>query len=119
MTKSPTPRHTTARALLSRLLLLLALMLFGVPQSHADGTLAHADPTAHSKVEQSQGILIGQRHLLRAQLLVDASPDTMAPGVAVQALQRSYGAAMSPARHLSLLSVAIRILPPVRGPPAA
>lgn len=56
------------RAALSRLLVLLALMLFGLLQSHADGTLARAGPVAQSKVEQAQGILSVQRHLLRAQL---------------------------------------------------
>jgi hypothetical protein len=98
---------------------LLALVLFGVPQSHADGTLAHAGPVAQSKVEQAQGILSVQRHLLRAQLPDDDSPDMVAPGAAAQTRQLLFAATMSPAPHLSLLPVAIHILPPVLGPPAA
>jgi len=107
------------RAILTRLLVALALVLFGVPQSHADGTLAHAGPVAQSKVEQAQGILSVQRHLLRAQLPDDDSPDMVAHWVGNQDQQHLHAAAISPASHLSLLPVAIRILPPVRGPPEA
>ena len=108
-----------SRAILSRLVVALALVLFSVPPSHADGTLAHAGPVAQGKVEQAQGILSVQRHLLRAQLPDDDSPDMVAHWVGNQARQHLHAAAISPAPHLSLLPVAIRILPPVRGPPEA
>lgn len=107
------------RAILSRLLVALALVLFGVAQSHADGTMAHAGPVVQSKVEQAQGILSVQRHLLRAQLPHDDSPDMVAPGAGNQPRQLLHAAAISPAPHLPLLPIALRILPPVRGPPAA
>jgi hypothetical protein len=106
-------------AILSRLLVLLALVLFGVPQSPADGTPAPAGPVAQSQAEQAQGNLAVQRHFLRAQLHEDDSPDTVAPGAANQTRQHLFAAALSPAPHWSRLPVAIRILPPVRGPPAA
>lgn len=107
------------RAILSRLLVALALVLFGVPQSHADGTLAHAGPVAQGKVEQAQGILSVQRHLLRAQLPDDDLPDMVAPGEGDETRQLLFAAAIPPAPHLSLVPVASRILPPVRGPPEA
>lgn len=107
------------RAILSRLLVALAIVLFGVPPTHADRTLAQAGPVAQSQVEQAQGILSGQRHLLRAQLPDDDLPDMVAPGAASQTRQLVQAAAITPAPHLSLLPVALRILPPVRGPPLA
>ncbi len=114
-------RHYAGRpgAILSRLLVVLALVLFGVPQGHADGTVANAGPVAQSQIEQAQGILSVQRHLLRAQLPHDDSPDMVAPVAGDQARQHLDAAVISPASHLSLLPVAIRILPPVRGPPEA
>ncbi len=107
------------RAILSRLLVILALMLFGVPQSPADGTFAHASPAAQSKIEQSQGILTVQRHLLRAQLPDDHPSDMVVRGPAATVQQPLIAAAVSPAPEPSRLPYSIRILPPVRGPPAA
>jgi cell division protein FtsB len=118
MTNASTHDVRRRGAILSRLLVVLALVLFGLPQGFADGTLAHADPVAQSKVEQAQGILSEPRHLLRAQFPDDDSPDMLAPGAGDQTRQLLFAAAISPASHLSLLPVAIRILPPVRGPPA-
>lgn len=106
-------------AILSRLLVGLALVLFGLPQGYADGIATHAGPAAKSTVEQAQGIPSVQRHLLRAQLPDTASPDGVLPGGFVQTWPSRYSATISPAAHQSsLLPIANSILPPVRGPPA-
>ena len=118
MTSASTHDVRRPGAILSRLLVVLALMLFGVPQSHPDGMEANAGPAAQSQVEQALGIPSAQRHLPRTQLSDDTSPDAVMPGAAVQAWPSRTAATMSPAPHQSLLTIAIRILPPVRGPPA-
>lgn len=107
MTHAPTHRAMRPRAVLSRRLVALAFAVFGVPQSHADGTVTHASPAAQRQVEQAHGILTVQRQLLRAQLPGDNSPDVVEPGAAVQAQQPLFAATMSPAPQLSLLPVAI------------
>ncbi len=107
------------RTILSRLLVLLALVLVGLPQSHVDGTLAPAGPVAQSQVEQARGILSVPRHLLHAQLPGDYLWDTAKPCDTTEARQPLVSATMSPAQQPSLPPLAIRILPSVRGPPAA
>jgi len=118
MTSASTHEVRRPGAILPRLLLVLALVLFGLPQGHADGMAANAGPAAQTHVEQALGIPSAQRPLLRAQLPDDTSPDAVVPGAAVQAWPSRTAATMSPAPHQSLLPIAIRILPPVRGPPA-
>ncbi len=105
-------------AILSRLLFVLALVLFGLPQVHSDGMATNAGPAAESQVEQAQGIPSVQRHLLRAQLPDDNSPYAIEPGAALEAAHLSP-AEISLEPHTSFVPVAIRILPPVRGPPVA
>lgn len=107
------------RAILSRLLVALALVLFGLPQGHADGMAANAGPAAQSQIEQALAIPSVQRHLLRAQLPDNDLPDMVAPGAGDETRQLLFAAAIPPAPHLSLVPVASRILPPVRGPPGA
>jgi len=118
MTNASTHDVRRPGAILSRLFVVLALVLFGLPQGHADGMAANAGPAAQSQVEQALGIPSAQRPLLRAQLPDDTSPDAVVPGAAVQAWASRTAATISPAPHQSLLPNAIRILPPVRGPPA-
>ncbi len=114
-----TSTHDAGRpgAILARLLVVLALVLFGLPQGHADARPSGAGQAAQSTVEHAQGILSVQRHLLRAQPPDDSSPDAVAPGAAVQAWPPRTAATISPAPRQSLLPIAIRILPPVRAPP--
>ena len=107
------------RAILSRLLVVLALVLFGLPQGHADGMAANAGPTAQSQIEQAMGIPSTQRPLLRTQLPDDMSPEAVVPGAAIPAWTSRSATTLSPASLLSFLPTEIRILPPVRGPPAA
>ena len=118
MTNASTHDVRRLGAILSRLLVVLALVLFGLPQAHADGMAANAGPAAQSQIEQALGIPSAQRHLLRAQLPDDTSPDAVVPGAAVQVWPSRTAATISPAPHRSLLPISIRILPPVRGPPA-
>ncbi|MBS0125029.1 hypothetical protein KB874_13095 [Aestuariicoccus sp. KMU-90] len=106
-------------AILSRLLIVLALVLFGLPQGYADRMATNPGPAAQVTVEQAVGIPSAQRHLLRAQVPDDTSSHAVLPGAAVQSWPSLSAATISPAPHQSLLPIAIRILPPVRGPPAA
>ncbi|MFN3972193.1 MAG: hypothetical protein ACK4L4_12595 [Gemmobacter sp.] len=117
MTHTPTQDAGQPGGIISRLLVVLALVLFGLPQTHADGMAANAGPAAQSTVEQVVGIPPAQRNLPRAPLTDDISPDAVLPDAAVQAAP-SGPATMVPAPRQSLLPVANRILPPVRGPPA-
>ncbi len=118
MTLRPRQPERGPGALLSRLIVVLTLILFGAPQSHAGGTVAHGGPVAQSQNEQAQGILSVQRHLLRAQLHDDTSSNAVEPGRALDAGYQSPAEA-SLETCFSLVSIAVRILPPVRGPPAA
>lgn len=108
---------TKPGAMLSRVLVALALVLFGAPHSHVDGV---ADTGAiYSQVDETQGILGTPRHLPSAHLPDVPSPDMVVPrdaGLPVHPLQ---AAALLPAQDPPTRTVAIRILPPVRGPPAA
>ena len=119
MTIAPTPSSERLGAILSRLLVVLALLLFGLPQGHAEGMAENGGPAAQSKLEQAMGIPSTQRHLLRAQLPDDTSPDAILPGAAVQAWPFRAATAKWPAPLQSFVTTEIRILPPVRGPPAA
>lgn len=107
------------RAILSQLLVVLALVLFGLPKGHPNGMAANAGPAAQSDVEQAQGILLVQRVYVRAQLPDNVSPDGFVPGGGVDPWPSCNVATISPAPHQSVLPSATRILPPVRGPPAA
>lgn len=118
MTNASTHDMRRPGAILSRLLVVLALVLFGLPQAHADGMEASAGPAAQSQVEQALGIPSAQRHLLRAQLPDDSAPDAVVPGAAVQPWPSRTAATMSPVPRQSLLPIANGFLPPVRGPPA-
>lgn len=118
MTHAPAHAVTRAGAILSRLLIVLALVLFGVPQNRADDVV-NAGPAAQSKVEQADAILTAQRNLLRAQLPGDSAQDMATPGALVQAQPPLNTATMAPAPHLTVLPTTMRILPPVRAPPAA
>ena len=118
MTSASTHDVGRPGAILLRLLVVLALVLVGLPQGHPDGMAANAGPAAQSQVEQDLGIPSAQRHLPRTQLSDDTWPDAVMPGAAVQAWPFRTAATLSPAPHQSLLPIAIRILPPVRGPPA-
>ncbi|GAA0283698.1 hypothetical protein [Rhodovulum strictum] len=118
MTQAPPDDRARPGAILSRLLFVLAFVLFGAPQAQVERAAPLAGPAAQSEVAQAPGIISVQRHLLRAQPAPDTSPDAMLPGVATPAVPPS-AAALAPAPRTSFVPAAIRILPPVRGPPAA
>jgi len=107
------------RATVLRVIIALALMLFGAPQIHTDRTLAHAGPVAESIVGQTKAALSVQRHLLRAQFPDGDTPDMEAPGTADRNWQILVAAAIVHAPQTYVLAVAFHILPPVRGPPVA
>lgn len=104
------------RAILSRVLVVLALVLFGTPQSLADEKVAHAGPAAESHLQQAVGILTVQRHLLRAPFFDDTLQDLTMPGAIVQ-VRQPLCTAMAPASLPPHVQFAIFILRTVRGPP--
>jgi len=116
--KAARPGAITLRAMLSRLVVALAFVLFGVPQVHADMAVTHAGAGAQSQIEQSLGIVKINRNLLRAQPTDEPSPDGVVSCAVVWALPRGCAATLAPAAHVPPTPIAIRILPPVRGPPA-
>lgn len=105
-------------AILSRLLVVLAVLLFALPQVHADKVATKPGPAAQDTVEQVVAISSAQRHLLRAQVQDDRPSDAVLPGAAPQSRPFRTVAATSPAPQQSLLPISIHIMPPVRGPPA-
>lgn len=119
MTRAPTHDAGRSGAILSRLLVVLALVLFVLPQGHAGGLAATADPAAQGTVERTLSLPSAQRLMPRAQLANDSAPDAVVPDAAGPAWPSRTAATISPAPHQSFLPVGIRILPPVRGPPAA
>lgn len=118
MTPAWRPNTTSLRAVLPRVLVALALLLFGVPQSQVAAMVAQAGPSALSQVEQCDGLLNAQRHVLRPVLSDDTLHDAAESDDAVLDLWPLTATQMRPARYASLLPVTLRILPPVRGPPA-
>ena len=118
MTHGSTHDGRRTAAILSRLLVVLALLLFALPQGQAEGVATSAGPAAQSEAERAHSVVPVQRHLLRAQLPGPSSPDAVEPDAAAVVVHLSP-AGILPAPHSSFLPIAIRILPPVRGPPAA
>lgn len=105
-------------AILSRLLVVLALALFGVPQIHSDRSAAHAGPITESRVDHSDGLLIMQRNLLRTQQTGDDYPDPADRVTSVPALPAPPAAQATIPRSEDSLRAGVRLLPPIRGPPA-
>jgi len=104
-------------AILSRLVAILALALFALPQGLADRTLARAGVAAENRVGPSDSILIVQRQLPRAQLPGDDTADLTEQRVFVPAPLASAGVPVVVTGHAGPLVSALRFLPPVRGPP--
>jgi hypothetical protein len=115
------PPHDVRRpgAILSRLLVVLTIALLGLPQSAADSRQAQVDPIAQIQIEQAQGLLAVQRHLLRAPIPDDDEPEFEARRAADHSSRYVGALAISPALYPFFPSLPIRIQPPVRGPPAA
>ena len=118
MTHAPTQDARQPTAFLSRVLVLLALVLFGLPQGHADGIAGTSGVVVQDKVEQAEGILSVQRHSLRGENQSDdplEATSLEAAALTAHPIPAKIPAALHPAPN----PAAIRILPPVRGPPAA
>ena len=105
-------------AILSRLFVVLALALFGVPQFYPDRSAAQAGPTAESRVDHSDGLLIMQRNLLRTQQTGDDSPDPADYVASVSVPPAPQAAQAIISRSDDSFRAGVRILPPIRGPPA-
>jgi hypothetical protein len=116
MRRAPIAYLSAPRAILLRLLAMVALALFGMPQGHPNGALAKASPVAQAQLDQAQTTVSTPRYLLRAQTTDDQPSDAVVPVSLNEALHIS-DVQMRPARQSSFAPVAVRILPPVRGPP--
>jgi hypothetical protein len=118
MTRAPTQYAGRPSAILSWLLAVLALLLFGLPQGKLDAVATSVPPAAGSQIEQAQAILIAQRHFLHGPLAPDTSPDAAVPSRSdVVAPVFATGILLAPRQFLA--PVAIWVLPPARGPPVA
>ncbi len=117
MARNPWHGTVTLPAILSRLLVVLSLLLFGIPQSLAHETVTDAGPAAESQTQQFDGIFTAQRHLLRGSLSEDTSQDVIVPAAMVH-LRRQILTDKASASLLSFVPVSTSSLPPVRGPPA-
>ena len=105
-------------AILSHLLLIVVLALIGLPQPSQGGDMSEARPAVLADHGQAQGILSSQRHVLRASVPDQPSPEGVLPRNAVSAPEPPDRDQQATAAHRAILPVTICILPPVRGPPA-
>ena len=105
-------------AILSRLLLVVVLALIGLPQQSHGGDMAEASPFVLADHGQVQGILSSQRHVLRASVPDQPSPEGVLPRNPVATPERPVGDQPTAMAHRAILPVTTRILPPVRAPPA-
>lgn len=113
-------RHAMMRpaVILSRLVAMLALALFALPPGQADSSVTQTGSAAQSLIDQSHGIVSVQRHLPRAQLTDDDTPDLAEQFAAVSAPYAPVTLRSTASESASLVHSALRILPPVRAPPA-
>jgi hypothetical protein len=105
-------------AALSRLLLVLAVALFGAHHVSAEITVTHHGPVAALDTQYAPVILTAQRHLICAPAPESDTPLAAAPAPAAPAPLQIM-AHVSWEQAASVSTPAIAILPPVRGPPAA
>jgi len=113
-------RYRTIRpgAILSRLVAMLALALFAVPQGLAERTLARDGAAAESRIDQLHGIVGAQRYLQRAETPDEDLPDPADQAAIMPALAAPVALQLTGSESASLVRSTLRILPPVRGPPA-
>ncbi len=108
----------TLHTVLSRLLVVLALVLAGGAQSHAHLTVVHSAPAVQAHDEDIHGILIAQEHLPRVQPPGENLTDVVLPGFTDRTRQPVIAVSAPLAQQPFFTSKALHILPPVRGPPA-
>ena len=103
---------------LSRLILMLALALFGAHASDAGRAVTNAGPIAANETVFAPIILTAQIQLMRVQLPEGDTPHAATPAPEGPASTQTTAARVSWEQAASLSPFAIHILPPVRGPPA-
>ncbi len=116
-----TTRHHGMRpaAILARLFVVLTLVFSGLLPGHGDRSAASGDLSAQSRIDLSDGILMTQRPVVRVLLAGDDTP-TIVPHPTHDPVRPDTAAArVSVVIGHELRSSPIRLLPPVRGPPAA
>jgi hypothetical protein len=105
-------------AIITRLLLVFALALFGASRDLGGRAAAKAGPAAASQIEFTPIILTAHSHILRAQLPVDDTPQITVPVSMETAAADATLARIDGEQGKPLSMIDIYILPPVRGPPA-
>lgn len=100
-----------------RLAVVLALVLFGLPQNSAAGLPGSADPAAQFDGGQSEGILTVQRHLVRALVGDEPSADMVEPRSVAVVRPALIAVGLSPDQHQAQFVGKIAFLPQGRAPP--
>ncbi|SEM09441.1 hypothetical protein SAMN05443999_112116 [Roseovarius azorensis] len=106
-------------AILSRLVVVLVLALFGVSQGGTDTRAAQVGPVAANQIDHPHGILSAQRDWVAAPLPGDDRPDLAEPATTPLAQRMPRATRISSLPQRGLHPVSLHILPSVRGPPAA
>ncbi len=117
MTKGHGKAARGMTAISSRLLLVLAVGLFGANHVVAERSVTHDGPAAALETAFAEVILTPQSHLIRAPLPEGDTPLATAPGSEIPTPRKTL-ARVSWEPGASVSTPAINILPPVRGPPA-
>lgn len=105
-------------SLVARLLLGLALLVFGAAQVDAAGWSSATSPTAVNETARHAALLTEQTHQLRAPLPLDDLPEGDLPAQSGPKPSTAYTTTAFSVRATPCAALALDILPPVRGPPA-
>ncbi|MFT7059885.1 MAG: hypothetical protein ACJASV_002399 [Pseudorhodobacter sp.] len=105
-------------AIKARLLLVLALALFGAPQDHVGRVAASAQPAAANQIQFASSIPAVQSQILRAQHSADDTPQIIGPVSPKTVAKYAAFVRITWEQGKRLSSIETSILPPVRGPPA-
>jgi hypothetical protein len=105
-------------AILSRLLLVLALSLFSAHQGVTDGPDRQFGPAVMGETTYAPVILKAQSHLMRVHLPDSDTPHLVTPATDLSARRQETVAQVSHGQGPHPSPFEIHILPPARGPPA-
>ena len=119
MTPPPARATFAIGAILTRLLVVLALLFGGMPHAAGEAGAAPAIPVAEADRGAADAILAEARAVLRAPLPGDPAPDPVLPVAPAAVAQPGAGAMQPPSAQPTAHAFPRHILPPVRGPPAA
>lgn len=105
-------------AVITRVLAVLTLVLFGFTFGQTDRQTTLDSQVAQTSIETIQGILSCSRHSVQAPLLDDTVTDILTAYTKVSPLYIHWAVLPRHQEHASLEWVAHPTPPPVRGPPS-